>query len=82
MSDWKTLKETASFQKGGEQIVARIVQGKDMRFLDLRTHYLDDSGNWKPTRRGLAIPEDLLEDLRSMVNGLCDEANELREAGQ
>ncbi len=82
MSDWKTLKETASFEKGGERVIARIVETRDRRLLDLRTHYQDDNGNWKPTRRGLAIPEDLMEDLRLMVNGLCDEANELREAGR
>ena len=83
MSVWTTLKETASFDKGSERVIARIVQADDdRRLLDLRMHYQDDSGNWKPTRRGLAIPEDLMEDLRAMVNGLCNEANELREAGR
>jgi len=78
---FKTLKDVVGIEKGAECIRARITEMDGKRRLDLRTFYQDDDGEWKPTRRGVSVPEDLLEDLRGAVNKLCDKANEMREAG-
>lgn len=38
-----------------------------IRYVDIRQYYLDDDGEWKPTRRGVTFPPDLIGEA---INGL------------
>lgn len=37
------------------------------KFIDIRQYYLDDDGKFKPTKKGVTFPPDLLQDI---INGL------------
>ncbi|HHR85539.1 MAG TPA: transcriptional regulator [Candidatus Acetothermia bacterium] len=56
----------------GSRIHVRLSRFHDRDYLDIRNFYEADDGEWKPTRKGIAIPVELYTDLVSA----------LEEAGQ
>ncbi|HQN28844.1 MAG TPA: transcriptional coactivator p15/PC4 family protein [Mesotoga sp.] len=40
---------------------------KGREFVDVRTYYLDDSGEWKPSPKGITFKVELLEDIISAL---------------
>ncbi|MBI5142982.1 MAG: transcriptional coactivator p15/PC4 family protein [Nitrospirae bacterium] len=47
-----------------------LVQVRDYRgreFIDLRVYYLDDSGEWCPTKKGLTITADKVSKLVELI---------------
>ncbi|MFC2077876.1 transcriptional coactivator p15/PC4 family protein [Candidatus Bipolaricaulota bacterium] len=53
-----------SIDKGmGSRIHVRISKFRDRDYLDIRNFYETDDGEWKPTRKGVAVPVDLYDDL-------------------
>lgn len=47
----------------GNRIHIRISEFKDRDYLDIRNYYEDESGEWKPTRKGVAIPVEFYDEL-------------------
>ena len=47
----------------GNRIHIRISRFKDRDYLDLRNYYEDDAGEWKPTRKGIAVPVEFYDEL-------------------
>ena len=65
----------AEFQKNStEKIRARVGEYNKRKFADLRIFYLDeDSGEWKPTRKGIAFSPELWPEFKQMVDALEEE---------
>ena len=61
----------------GQQIHIRLVTFRGREYLDLRNFYLDDNEEWKPTRKGIAVPLELYEELMAALK----EAGEAIEGG-
>lgn len=58
-----------AFERGpGQQIQIRLTTFRGREYLDLRNFYLDENNEWKPTRKGIAIPTELYEDLMTALN--------------
>ena len=77
--NWTVLEDVGEFQKGGEMIRARLIDaGDDRRFLDIRAFYQTRDGEWKPTKRGIAVPEDLATDFDGLVGALVNAAADSR----
>lgn len=51
----------------GSRIHVRLSRFRDRDYLDIRNFYEADDGEWKPTRKGIAIPVDLYRDLVSAL---------------
>ena len=51
-----------------EKIRVTISDYKNHRFLDVRVYFEDDSGEWRPTKKGIAISKDNLEPLIKLLN--------------
>jgi hypothetical protein len=51
----------------GNRIHIRLSRFRDRDYLDIRTFYEADDGEWKPTRKGIAIPVDLYSELVSAL---------------
>ena len=47
----------------GNRIHIRISRFKDRDYLDIRNYYEDDAGEWKPTRKGIAVPVEFYDEL-------------------
>ncbi len=53
-----------SIDKGmGSRIHVRLSKFRDRDYLDIRNFYEADDGEWKPTRKGIAVPVDLYDAL-------------------
>jgi len=47
----------------GSRVHIRVSKFRDRDYLDIRNFYETDDGEWKPTRKGIAIPVDLYDEL-------------------
>lgn len=47
----------------GQQIHIRLTTFRGREYLDLRSFYLTDDEEWKPTKKGIAVPVELYEEL-------------------
>jgi len=47
----------------GNRIHIRISRFKDRDYLDIRNYYEDDAGEWKPTRKGIAVPVEFYDEV-------------------
>jgi len=61
--------EIAEFEKNPtEKIKITISEFKKRKFVDIRTFYLDDNMEWKPTKKGVTVPPDLLDMVVDALN--------------
>lgn len=50
-----------------ERIRVSIEEYKGYSFLDVRVYYEDDQGEWRPTKKGIAVPPDKVRDLIELL---------------
>ncbi len=53
-----------------EKIRVEKREYKGREFVDVRTYYLDDSGEWKPTQKGVTFRPDQLEEIIEALEGV------------
>ena len=58
---------TIEIQNGNGVIRVQASEYRGEMGLDIRRYYLDDQGEWKPTRKGIRIPEHLVEPVLSAM---------------
>jgi hypothetical protein len=63
-----------------EKIIASINDFKGNTFVDLRVHYEDDSGEYKPTKKGLAVSEKNIDGVIKLLNNSKQELLNGRES--
>ena len=56
-----------------ERIQIEMKEYNKKKYLDIRTYYRSDEGEWKPTKKGVTIPPDAIEDLLNSVNKIVKE---------
>jgi len=56
----------------GNRIHIRISEFRERDYLDIRNYYEDDAGEWKPTRKGIAIPVEFYDDLMDALAAAKD----------
>ena len=61
-----------------DDIIIRISENEyqDHKYIDIRQYYKDDNGEFKPTKKGITFPPDLLEDV---IEGLQKIKREFEE---
>jgi len=57
----------------GNRIHIRISRFKDRDYLDIRNYYEDGAGEWKPTRKGIAVPVEFYDELMESLTAAKDE---------
>ncbi|MDJ0762982.1 MAG: transcriptional coactivator p15/PC4 family protein [Myxococcota bacterium] len=67
-------KVVATFKRNPtEEVRAGIKEFKGRRYIDLRIYYMDDKGEWKPTRKGISLATDFMPELRQAVDAIEQE---------
>lgn len=62
-------KVVATFKRNPtEEVRAGIKEFKGRRYIDLRIYYMDDQGEWKPTRKGISLSTDFMPELKDAVS--------------
>lgn len=36
--------------------------------VDIREYYMSDDGEWRPTKRGVSVKEEMFDDLKKIIN--------------
>ncbi len=57
----------------GNQIHVRLSRFRERDYLDIRNFYETDDGEWKPTRKGIAIPVELYDELIDALGAAKEE---------
>ena len=57
----------------GNRIHVRLSRFRDRDYLDIRNFYEAEDGEWKPTRKGIAIPVELYDELVGAIAAAKDE---------
>ena len=64
------------FDKGNEEVVrATVSEFAGKRRADLRIYFRSEDGVWHPTKRGVSLTIDMVEELQAAVAKLVEAAN-------
>ncbi len=64
------------FDKGNEEVVrATVSEFAGKRRADLRIYFKSEDGAWHPTKRGVSLTIDMVEELQAAVAKLVEVAN-------
>lgn len=64
-------KVVSSFKRNPtEEVRATLKEFRGRRYLDLRIYYQDDQGEWKPTRKGVSLSTDFMDELKEAVGAM------------
>lgn len=55
-------------RRKGEQIIVSLASFKGSEYLDIRTHFEDDNGTMRPTKKGVTVPLWALEGMRDAID--------------
>ncbi|MCD4775151.1 MAG: transcriptional coactivator p15/PC4 family protein [Candidatus Aegiribacteria sp.] len=61
----KTVKD---IEKGQDLIRVELSEFKGSQYIGARIYYMDDKGDWKPTRKGLTLTPDVMVKVRDAIN--------------
>lgn len=71
MSFWDSELQLAEFDKGSEKILVKRVTKGSRSYIDVRTFWLDDNDEWRPSKKGIAVPIELAKGVaEAMLQGL------------
>lgn len=63
-----------SFQKNAlEEVRVSVSTYKGRKYLDIRVYYQGDDGDYKPSKKGVALSPELLPELETAIQKLKDE---------
>lgn len=54
-----------------ERVRVSISEFNDTQYIDVRACYQAEDGEWRPTKRGVTLPLDQLEEFKEAVNQLA-----------
>jgi len=61
-----------SFKRNAtEEVRATVRTYRGKQYLDVRIYYLDDAGEFKPTKKGINLSVELLGELTKMIDKLA-----------
>ena len=60
----------------GNRIHVRLSRFKERDYLDIRNFYETEDGEWKPTRKGIAVPVEFYDDLMAALQAAKDKIAE------
>lgn len=61
-----------SFKRNAtEEVRATLRTYRGRQYMDVRIYYLDDAGEFKPTKKGINLSVELLGDLTRMIDNLA-----------
>ncbi len=61
----KTVKD---IEKGQDMIRVELSEFKGNQYIGARIYYMDDRGDWKPTKKGLTLTPEVMIQVRDALN--------------
>ena len=70
-------KQIAQFEKGEDVVRVGLTDFRKRQYIEVRTYYMDNEGEWKPTRKGITLTPELMKDVHTALGTALEElANE------
>ncbi|MBD3278930.1 MAG: transcriptional regulator [Candidatus Aegiribacteria sp.] len=60
----KTIRD---IEKGQDLLRVELSEFKGNQYVGARIYYMDDKGDWKPTRKGLTLSPDMMAQVRDAI---------------
>lgn len=61
----KTIRD---IEKGTDLVRIELSEFKGNQYISARIYYMDDKGDWKPTRKGLTLTTELMKQVRDSLD--------------
>ena len=55
--------EVGEIPKGNDKIIVALKEFKGKEYIDIRTHFENDDGDWIPTKKGITLAPDSLDEM-------------------
>ena len=66
-------KNYAEIEKGEDLVRVSLTEFKGRQYVEIRTYYMADDGEWKPTRKGITLAPDLMKQVsNALISALED----------
>jgi hypothetical protein len=66
-------KTVQDIEKGQDMIRVELSEFKGNQYIGARIYYMDDKGDWKPTKKGLTLTPDIMVQVRDAINDALEE---------
>ncbi|NOQ22252.1 MAG: transcriptional regulator [Candidatus Aegiribacteria sp.] len=66
-------KAIKDIEKGEDMIRIELSEFKGNQYIGARIYYMDDKGDWKPTRKGLTLVPEVMVQVRDAINNALEE---------
>jgi len=66
----------------GGQVRIRLSRFRDRDYIDIRNFYEAEDGEWRPTRKGIAIPVEMFDDLMDALTAAREEIRQSADRSQ
>ncbi len=66
-------KNYAEIEKGEDLVRVSLTEFKGRQYVEIRTYYMADDGEWKPTRKGITLAPDLMKQVSDALNTALEE---------
>ena len=57
-------------KREGESVRVAINEYQERTYLDIRQHFENQDGEWKPTQKGVTLPLDKIDELKDALDKL------------
>lgn len=69
-------KNFAEIEKGEDLVRVSLTEFKGRQYVEIRTYYMADDGEWKPTRKGITLAPDLMKQVSEALESALGELDE------
>lgn len=59
--------EVGEISKGKDKIIVAVREFKGREYIDIRTHFENNDGEWVPTKKGITLSLDSLDDMIELL---------------
>jgi hypothetical protein len=66
-------KQIAQIEKGEDVIRVAITEFRKRQYIEIRTYYMADDGEWKPTKKGVTLSPDLMKEVHQALGQAFEE---------
>lgn len=69
-------KNYADIEKGEDLVRVNATEFKGRQYIEVRTYYMSEDGEWKPTRKGVTLTPELMDKVHRALGQALEELSE------
>jgi hypothetical protein len=69
-------KQIAQIEKGEDVVRIALTEFRKRQYIEVRTYYMGDDGEWKPTKKGITLNPDMMREVHKALGMALKELDE------